>query len=66
MNLLEFSCTNSKILGCESEDDHDGYDAAYGDVGIETIPPTERQNEPSTFEAVTKVDNVYYEASNDM
>ena len=65
-NLLEFSCTKSKILGNESDDDHDGYDAAYGDVGIETIPATERQNEPSAFEAVTKVDNVYYEASNVM
>lgn len=50
----------------ESEDDHDGYDAAYGDVGIHTMSPAERSNEPSTFEAVTTVDNVYYEASNEM
>ena len=54
------------ISGDEYEDENDGYDAAYGDVGSETMSPTERSDAQSTFEAVTTVDNVYYEASNDI
>lgn len=50
------------ISGNESEDD--GYDAAYGDVGIETVSSTLRSKEPMTLEAVTTINNVYYENSN--
>ena len=57
---------NLKILGNESEDEDDGYDAAYGDVGVGALPPSERPSGPNTFETVTMVDNVYYEASNEI
>ena len=50
-----------KISGNESYDD--GYDAAYGDVGIETVSSTVRSKEPITLETVTTINNVYYEKS---
>ena len=67
-HLIHFpvSYRDFNILGNESEDDHDGYDAAYGDGGIEALSQPEIPDEPSTFEAVTMVDNVYYEASNEI
>ena len=54
------------ISGDESKDDHAGYDVAYEDVGIETMSLIEKSDAPSTFESVTTIDNVYYEASNEI
>lgn len=65
MSLFEFF-RKFKVLGNEFDDDSDGYDALYADVVIGTILTIERPSKPSTFEAVTIVDNVYYEASTDM
>ena len=64
LNLLQIFCTILLILE-EDYDEHDGYDAAYGDEGLGTVPHTVGTEQPSSIETITVVENTYYESTNE-